>query len=610
MATVSVIKFRRLELIAWLILVFLAVATRLPGLESRGFSHDESLHAYYSWIYAAEGVYHHDPMMHGPLLFHLDALVFRLLGDTDGSARLLPALVGVISIALAALWRPIIGRLAALFLAVLLLFSPPLLFYSRYLRNEIYVVLCTQLWAYGLWRYLTADDRKASSRWLYLIAAAMAFSFAAKEVTYIHGLVLGPFLVFLTLPIWRRATRLAAANLVFFHLTLVFPLATAVLLFACGVNPLDNLSDIGAWRIIEVGAGLAGLGWIVAALWWRWSRLLEERKIWVRCYLLFWGIQIPLYTALFSDTRHGLASCLAGSLGYWLGQHGVGRGGQPAYYYLILLALYEFLAIGGLIAALLGFIKERPTKNLFIILCLWWFAGNLLIYSLAGEKMPWLLAHISLPLAYLAAWGWSVWIRRGIWGSVIAIIALFLLVPLGVTNALRATFWHGDLATEPLVYAHGSPDHKKIRALIATAEKETKEPGLPVVAYDSECAWPLAWYLRHIPHAYNADTNLQAKCRVIFAGSDRPHKKLNALGTHKYEVERLVLIWWPIEWWKDGNFLRRVFSDPAATKKLWELAVTRQGDTSLMSNWPLRKDVLVFLRKGGCSQNENTTANP
>ena len=53
--------------------MILAVLTRLVDLGARVMSHDESLHTLYSWnLYAGKG-YEHDPLMHGPFLFHITA---------------------------------------------------------------------------------------------------------------------------------------------------------------------------------------------------------------------------------------------------------------------------------------------------------------------------------------------------------------------------------------------------------------------------------------------------------------------------------------------------------------------------------------------------------
>ena len=63
----------------YLLVLVVAIVTRFWDLGARGMSHDESLHALYSWkLYAGQG-YQHNPMMHGPFLFNLNALIFHLI---------------------------------------------------------------------------------------------------------------------------------------------------------------------------------------------------------------------------------------------------------------------------------------------------------------------------------------------------------------------------------------------------------------------------------------------------------------------------------------------------------------------------------------------------
>ncbi len=93
---------------------------------------------------------------------------------------------------------------------------------------------------------------------------------------------------------------------------------------------------------------------------------------------------------------------------YWLQQQQVARGGQPVYYYLFLLPLYEQLVVVfGLIGAVYALM--RPTR--FRLFLVWWAGGSLVLYSWAGEKMPWLSIHILLPLVLLAGlvlnWVWQ-----------------------------------------------------------------------------------------------------------------------------------------------------------------------------------------------------------
>jgi pimeloyl-ACP methyl ester carboxylesterase len=58
-------------------------------------SHDESLHTTYSFNLYKKGDFQHTPLMHGPVLFHMTALMYFFFGDSDFSARLYPAIMGV-----------------------------------------------------------------------------------------------------------------------------------------------------------------------------------------------------------------------------------------------------------------------------------------------------------------------------------------------------------------------------------------------------------------------------------------------------------------------------------------------------------------------------------
>ena len=83
-------------MIAYTIIIALALITRFVELGTRVMSHDESLHTYYSWRLFEFGEFNHTPLMHGPLLFHMTALSYFLFGDSDFTARIYPALLGVL----------------------------------------------------------------------------------------------------------------------------------------------------------------------------------------------------------------------------------------------------------------------------------------------------------------------------------------------------------------------------------------------------------------------------------------------------------------------------------------------------------------------------------
>ena len=411
----------------WLVLVLLAGAARTFDLGARVMSHDEALHAYTSFQLFSTGAYRHDPVYHGPLLYYVNALVYFVLGASDATARLGPAIAGTALVALMALFRRYVGGTAALTAGALAACSPTLLFYSRYIREDIYVALFTVLWIYGAFRYM--DERRP--RWLALVTASMALSFTTKESSFLFGAVIGSFfLVHALRPNPRNpGLRGGAADLAALMFSLVAPFAAGPIFVWLGWDPVDRQPAVD--RLAGAAALLAALAAvsIAAGLWQFRGRRLPghagaSRSDWAKLTALFWTVQIVLFTGFFTNPLGGLITGVAGSAGYWLGQHEVGRGSQPWYYYLILGGLYEFLIVlaGGIALvvlaarlragrhdAVLADVAPAGEANgagrLFAGFLIWWTLGSAAVYGIAGERMPWLLAHQVLPLALVAGWG-------------------------------------------------------------------------------------------------------------------------------------------------------------------------------------------------------------
>ncbi|MDO8689758.1 MAG: TIGR03663 family protein, partial [Dehalococcoidia bacterium] len=384
----------RWEIAAYLLLIAVAAGLRFWDLGFRAIHHDESLHATYSWYLAVGKGYRHDPMMHGPLLFLLTGLEYYLLGASDYMARVMPALLGTVAVGLPWLLRGRLGRAGALATSGLLTISPGFLYYSRFLREDIFMVVWTLLTVIFMWRYL--DDRRPRN--LYFLAAALALSFAQKETAFINVAIFGSFLFFMFLTSDARRSKpsddtpgpdAVAGRLLILIGTLVLPL------FIGGVKLVERFSPIRLPGPTDPNAValFGGILLVVLAVcavvghWW-------NGPLWNRLAILFWAIYVVLYTTFLSNMA-GLGTGIVGSLTYWLDQHGVRRGDQPVYYYLLLLSIYEFLPIAlGTIATVYYLIR----RDLFTSLLIYWAGAALVLYSVAGEKMPWLSLHIALPL--------------------------------------------------------------------------------------------------------------------------------------------------------------------------------------------------------------------
>lgn len=190
-----------LEVILYILLISLALFTRFYGLEARVMSHDETTHVYFSWQFEQGRGYSHDPLSHGPLQFHLVALSFFLFGDTDATARFPAALFGVLAVAMMILFRRWLGRVGALTAGFLMLISPYMLYYGRYVRNESLIVPMTLAAVWAMLRYLESQEDK----WLYLFVFSLTLQFATKETAFIFTAQMGIFLIAYQVWNWARA---------------------------------------------------------------------------------------------------------------------------------------------------------------------------------------------------------------------------------------------------------------------------------------------------------------------------------------------------------------------------------------------------------------------
>jgi predicted membrane-bound mannosyltransferase len=75
--------------------------------------------------------------MHGPFQIEFTALIFRIFGDTDFTARLGYVLFGTTLVGLPYFLRGHLGRFGALLAGVMLAVSPALLYFSHFGREDI-----------------------------------------------------------------------------------------------------------------------------------------------------------------------------------------------------------------------------------------------------------------------------------------------------------------------------------------------------------------------------------------------------------------------------------------------------------------------------------------
>ncbi len=404
---------------AFLALMAVALGTRLWDLGGRSLHYDEILHAWYSWRYAEGEGYSHTPLTHGPFLFHAAALTFSLIGSSDFAVRLLPSLFGVALVGMPYLLRRELGRYGVFAASLFLLISPSILYFGRFIRNDIYMAVWALALVVVIFRYMERPRTSLLFAW----AVLWAFALSSKESAYLLAGTFGLFLLIMAArPLWdwvrneRRLSRVGPAGDLFVVLgTLSLPLWAPVtglvqgLLGIVLVNPDPNDPRVMAGDLAraaaETGAPVGGALFIAAFIALVFIGvsigvgLLWDRRRWPLLAAAFLVVWLPLFTSLFTNWQ-GFFTGFWGSLGYWIAQQPVERASQPWYYYIVGLWTYEFFV---LVPALLGavylLIKRRAVFDIFIVA---WAALTFVLFTIAGERMPWLLVGITMPLAVVA----------------------------------------------------------------------------------------------------------------------------------------------------------------------------------------------------------------
>jgi uncharacterized protein (TIGR03663 family) len=466
------------EVLAFVTLVLVSIATHLWGLERMALHHDESIHAWMSWRFF-EGVgtftcaggrvalsYCYDPVYHGPSLYVLTFISYFLFGDGDAQARYPQAVAGIVMVASTWMLRPYLGKRGAFIAAVLLALAPSLLYYTRFARHDGLMILWTLWMVIGLFRFVDTGQ----GRYLYLLAAGLALAIATHELYYILFFLFGSILII------RLLSELFSRRKVMIGVGAIFGLAVAVeMLILFGVIG-SEVAGIPAGGMALLLMTVTGMGLLALRVWddepvvtrrfralWR-----EDRNVFFMALGILASLYVVLYGVFFTDPP-GIIDGLYQGLAYWLGsQHEYARGDQPWYYYLMLLPLYEPLALFGSLAAMVYLftrninvrraprevdpetksddvpettngvtngsanwdydairessaedemlatervsapalpLVQAPPVPLFPLFLAFWFVGALVAFSWAGEKMPWLLTHIALPGNLLVAWG-------------------------------------------------------------------------------------------------------------------------------------------------------------------------------------------------------------
>jgi len=448
----SIFTFERI----FVLILILAFVLRFAFLDLKLFHHDEAIHGWFSYDLLTKGAWSYDPSYHGPFLYFVTAGMFAVFGASDLVGRILPAFFGFLLIPLAwCVYRlGYLDRTQTLIAALLIAISPDMVYFSRFLRHDIFMLAFTFMLVVAILAYF---ERK-QTRYAILGAIATAGALCCKEEMPIILIIIASFFI---ISIWRKRF----------------------------VLPHQWKTDL-ALCIVLIAAIMAVL------------------------YTGFGGHPDTLTGQNFNITTSGWYEAIE----HWSAMHNEQRLGGPWFYYIPLYLLYELpifiLAMIALVQFLVPFsqlaiarkkmanwIRNRTfsltTEDLasisirqiatgtrvvpdkrdeFIRFCIWWMLLTMAFYAWVGEKVPWLIIPQLLPMIFVATYRLTRWkVGFALIGTIFLIVVTW-----------HVAFVPADI-NEPIVQVQNSEDLRVVMDLMDHADG---------IVLASENYWPLPWYYR------------------------------------------------------------------------------------------------------------------
>ncbi|MFB6267610.1 MAG: flippase activity-associated protein Agl23 [Halodesulfurarchaeum sp.] len=419
---------RRRALLGLIGVTVVGLLARFFALGFRVFHWDEGRVGFWILRYMESGVWEYHAIIHGPFLFHVNNLLFRLFGPSDFVARFVVALIGGLLPLVAWLFREHLEDVEMVVLGAFLALNPVLLYYSRFMRNDV-LTATFGLLAFGLFVRLYDTGR----RW-YLFAGvgALTLAFATKEILLVY------------LGVW-----LGAAILLLDHRLFV-----------------ARFRD-GPWQSVAVEY-LKGVyrflrhNWLVVVL-----AILEGLVL----VVFFYAPRPDLYNALAHPAQlPGVID--AATLGSWekLKSLWIAGGHKHSYVSFLTDALettaYTSLPLAAF--AVVGFVVDRYAGDQprdIVAFAGYWGVTIFVIYpAITDISAPWSIVHALVPLAIPAAVGIRLVVDQGLQAhrsadtigvGLAALVLLAVVAQVGFT-AIETSYRNPQDDSNPLVQ-YGQP---------------------------------------------------------------------------------------------------------------------------------------------------------
>jgi uncharacterized protein (TIGR03663 family) len=317
----------------WLILG-LATVLRVLFLDIKPPHFDEGINGWFVDQMVKDGFYRYDPTnYHGPLHFYILFLSQALFGRNLYALRMPVVLASIGAVWLALKYDRVIPRPVARVAALAMALSPGFIFYGRYSIHEVWLLLFSMMFVFGL----LGLWREGTLSYLWFTGMGITGMILTKETYIIH---LGCAL--LALPIAYISTLIVGVE--------------------------DSKPAAQRWNSVDLAiVCLTGIGAIVffySGTFFHWNGLKDLFR-----------------------TFHA-----------WFETGSSGHGHEkPWYYWLELIARYEWPVCAGLVLCGVTFLFRNLTLRFVAIMGI----GTFMAYSIIHYKTPWCIISIIWPLLFV-----------------------------------------------------------------------------------------------------------------------------------------------------------------------------------------------------------------
>lgn len=511
----------------YLLISLIGLVLKFSFIEARPLSHDESLHAQYGKYFAnsfTSGFYKYDPMLHGPFLYHLQALWHWIAAPlSKAQVRFIPMLLGFLISLAPLLFRNRLSKRQLFFIMLFLAISPTFTYWSRYLRHD-YLVLAEI--AVGIFLYISRPKH-----WVLFLGFVAGLHFSTKENFFVHLALLSGFVITKAI-ITRNIEYPKLKDLGLFLLGFLvssIPLYTGWFQYWPGFLDGVYRKSLSYWfnqHHVERIKGPFFYNSLIISIYevWMAPTLIILSAMWINKMESKWRIidisfvTILLIMSLFLPDR--LPDIFISFL-------------------KVKNSIDFFLFFSIIFAALRVTITLIKLEKNSLAFSSYIFFSSLFTYSFLGEKVPWLSLYPIMAFAVLVTLLIKNLDKRYFY-------CLTLFLSISIVKTIYINYISAGSANELISQVHTTKEYEEIVIKIRDSLDKPVGSIKPRVLILEDNGWPLSWYLWGYGGVdYTTSKTLISNYDFVFDKFLDTDPMGELAKTHTRQLVSLRHYWWP-----------------------------------------------------------------